>query len=142
MLLLEWHNRRCAICGRLVSNRGVNRIDRLLTDHDHATGLVRGLLCKGCNTTEGRLLIRSLRYVGYRQRHPTKILGLTIPYRSTWMRSGAAHDGAETLSTRHRTAVAALLEAQQSGGTVPTEVLEEIVDVSATAIRMLRARGA
>ncbi|MEU7855231.1 endonuclease domain-containing protein [Nonomuraea sp. NPDC049141] len=35
------HHGRCAICQE---DRG-----QLVIDHDHTTGLVRGLLCKGCN---------------------------------------------------------------------------------------------
>jgi Recombination endonuclease VII len=41
--LLEAQGGRCAICG----NRP--RKQRLAVDHDHATGEVRGLLCKRCN---------------------------------------------------------------------------------------------
>lgn len=41
--LLEAQNGRCAICG----NRP--RKLRLAVDHNHATGEVRGLLCKRCN---------------------------------------------------------------------------------------------
>ncbi|RLV10213.1 hypothetical protein CTZ27_03030 [Streptomyces griseocarneus] len=44
--LFELQDRRCAICG------GTRR-QRLSVDHDHKTGLVRGLLCRMCN---GRLL--------------------------------------------------------------------------------------
>lgn len=36
--------RRCAICQR---STGTTR--KLSVDHDHATGLVRGLLCRPCN---------------------------------------------------------------------------------------------
>lgn len=47
--LLEAQGGRCAICG------GTRR-QRLSVDHCHATGLVRGLLCRMCN---GRLLTAS-----------------------------------------------------------------------------------
>lgn len=34
---------QCAICGKLPLNK------RLAVDHDHETGLIRGLLCSPCN---------------------------------------------------------------------------------------------
>lgn len=40
----EWQNFRCAWCGY--------DKERLVKDHCHMTGLVRGLLCRGCNTRE------------------------------------------------------------------------------------------
>lgn len=40
----SWQDGRCALCGFR---------DRLVEDHDHDTGLVRGMLCQSCNTTEG-----------------------------------------------------------------------------------------
>lgn len=42
-LLLERQGGRCAICGCTPRTR------RLAVDHDHETGLVRGLLCSRCN---------------------------------------------------------------------------------------------
>lgn len=43
--LHDWQDWRCAWCG-------YDR-DSLVVDHCHMTGLVRGLLCRGCNTREG-----------------------------------------------------------------------------------------
>jgi Recombination endonuclease VII len=39
---------RCAICGAEVP---------LHADHDHDTGLLRGMLCQSCNNREGRLAV-------------------------------------------------------------------------------------
>jgi hypothetical protein len=39
---------RCAICGGDFPSK------KLLGDHDHQTGLLRGLLCRPCNLVEGR----------------------------------------------------------------------------------------
>ena len=41
----------CAICGRVPGPHS----RRLAIDHDHATGVVRGLLCYRCNTAIGLL---------------------------------------------------------------------------------------
>ena len=39
-----WQDGRCGLCGFR---------DRLVEDHDHATGMVRGMLCRQCNSAEG-----------------------------------------------------------------------------------------
>lgn len=41
----EWQAGRCAWCG--------DDRERLVSDHCHMTGFVRGLLCRGCNVKEG-----------------------------------------------------------------------------------------
>jgi Recombination endonuclease VII len=68
-VLERWHDGRCGICGHL---------DALVDDHDHETNLIRGLLCQGCNLTEGRSSMPIIRR--YRERHPAAILGLQVPY--------------------------------------------------------------
>lgn len=74
-----WQAGRCAICGG--AGAGV-------TDHDHATGLVRGYLCHRCNILEG--LRPGAPFDQYRERHPTAILGLTIRYRDPFTGEHAA----------------------------------------------------
>ena len=45
--LRAWQRGRCAMC------QPTDWFDRdLVEDHDHDTGLIRGLLCRGCNTSE------------------------------------------------------------------------------------------
>jgi hypothetical protein len=73
-VLRTWQAGRCAICG--ATGR------RMVCDHDHETGLVRGWLCSSCNTREGVAIgIPGTVMASYRERHPTAILGLTIRYR-------------------------------------------------------------
>lgn len=64
-----WHGRRCAACG--------HRDLRLVEDHDHETGLIRGLLCRSCNGKEphDNGLFRK-----YRERPPAQILDIHLRY--------------------------------------------------------------
>lgn len=80
-VLERWHDGRCAICGHA---------ERLVDDHDHdgADGLIRGMLCHGCNIAEGRSGMDIIRK--YRERHPAVILGLRIPYGFPFGRPGTA----------------------------------------------------
>ncbi len=50
--LLETQGGRCAICG---TDSPHGRTDRFVVDHDHKTGLPRGLLCSVCNVAIGLL---------------------------------------------------------------------------------------
>jgi len=62
----------CALCG-------VRPVDgHLVEDHDHRTGMVRGLLCRGCNVREGKSNTAVL--IRYRRIRPAQILGLYLPY--------------------------------------------------------------
>ena len=67
--LAYWHDGRCAVCG--ISGQ------RLVKDHDHETGLIRGLLCRQCNSAEPHDdgLFRR-----YRERSPALILGIQVRY--------------------------------------------------------------
>jgi len=66
----EWHPSMCAVCG----SRG-----NLVIDHDHATGLIRGRLCRSCNTREGSGYAPD-RIVKYRQRNPASMWGFREVY--------------------------------------------------------------
>lgn len=60
----------CAICGAEDTyHQSGRRADRLPVDHDHDTGVVRGILCSPCNRAIGflkddpELLERAARYL-------------------------------------------------------------------------------
>jgi hypothetical protein len=50
---VEDQNSRCAICGLPEIAKHKGRVIRLAVDHDHKTLIVRGLLCRECNTKLG-----------------------------------------------------------------------------------------
>jgi hypothetical protein len=91
-LLRDWQAGRCAICELRVE----------VLDHDHVTALVRGWLCRGCNTREGFAADPSDPCVQYRARNPASILGLTIRYFSPftgWAEPEPVVDEDERLAT-------------------------------------------
>ena len=45
----------CAICGEKETYKNQRGVTRLSVDHDHKTGKIRGLLCRGCNIFLGHL---------------------------------------------------------------------------------------
>lgn len=72
--LYMFQGQRCALCQRAT---GASR--RLSVDHDHATGLVRGLLCRPCNDMLGHLRDdpKMVWRIGrYLSESPAKFLGI------------------------------------------------------------------
>lgn len=69
--LEDWQQGRCAGCG---SRRG------LVLDHDHDTGLVRGVLCGGCNVHEAYASQLDDPMFVYRKRNPASMLGISVRY--------------------------------------------------------------
>lgn len=78
----RWQAGACAMCSATP--------ERLLVDHCHRTGLVRGLLCTSCNTAEG--LTSSPAFAAYRERPPAVMLEVEEQYGSPWDGHSATAD--------------------------------------------------
>jgi Recombination endonuclease VII len=71
--LETWQDGRCAACGQ--------RGRYLVEDHDHETGMVRGLLDQACNGREGRWSSDGPHLFAYYRRRPaTAVLGVAYRY--------------------------------------------------------------
>jgi hypothetical protein len=67
--MAEWQADRCALCGQ---KRG-----KLVKDHDHRTGMMRGWLCHRCNTREsGGAEV----FILYRWINPASVCGVSYLY--------------------------------------------------------------
>lgn len=80
----------CAICGR-----ATGRTRALSVDHDHVTGLVRGLLCRPCNDLLGHIrdqISVARRIVHYLGSPPAKELGITALHED-FRKESDAQDG-------------------------------------------------
>jgi hypothetical protein len=53
--MLEAQNGVCAICNQPETHKRNGKLKALAVDHDHKTGVIRGLLCSDCNTGIGKL---------------------------------------------------------------------------------------
>lgn len=76
--IYNYQNGKCATCPYEFGSIYSNKIYR---DHEHVSGLVRGLLCSYCNQLLGRLEQRAFNisnYISYVQRPTTNNLGLSI----------------------------------------------------------------
>ncbi|MGP3685230.1 endonuclease domain-containing protein [Streptomyces sp. IBSNAI002] len=111
-LIERWQRDACAVCS----------MPAAVLDHCHSTGLVRGLLCRGCNVSEGRSYGSPL-FVAYRLRPPAVLLGTTELYSSSWTGTASPKAGvsvpdspAAAARALHREAVIALTTTEDPEG--------------------------
>jgi hypothetical protein len=96
--LRRWQDGSCALC---TASGG-----RLLVDHCHQSGLIRGLLCTSCNTTE--CLQDAPAFVAYRERPPAVMLGVEEQYGYPWDGFGLPAGAKAASAIRHADAADAL----------------------------------
>ena len=72
--LRRWQAGACAMCSA--------RQGSLVVDHCHKSGLVRGLLCRSCNSAEPHSTAPS--FAAYRFRPPAVMLQVAEQYGSPW----------------------------------------------------------
>lgn len=93
--ITHWQAGRCAICAYPAD-------ESLRLDHDHGSGMVRGLLCGSCNTQEAFWPNPDSIFGRYRSKPPAAILGAHEVYYSDWggdaVPAGGGVDG--TISNR------------------------------------------
>lgn len=77
--MFVWHRSRCAICADG---------PRVFMDHDHGTGLVRGLLCQRCNIAEAH---HSGVFARYRLMPPAFLFQIELRYIPPMNDSGWAY---------------------------------------------------
>ncbi len=64
-----WKRKNCEICGHRFSEHGSGKGRHKCIDHDHKTGLARGILCNACNSAIGyfgddtALIAKAIRYL-------------------------------------------------------------------------------
>lgn len=80
--LLQKQNGKCALCPQIISLK-----DACL-DHDHKSGLVRGVMCRNCNGIEGKVF--NLANRAKRGASPKDWLGSLILY---WIKYETDHTG-------------------------------------------------
>lgn len=74
--MLEEQGGRCAICGSEGFTMAAHHKAKLVVDHCHKTGKVRGLLCHNCNRALGLFkdsrdsLMKAIDYIGRCNDHP------------------------------------------------------------------------
>jgi hypothetical protein len=96
--ILEIQEGVCAICGEL---RTTSRINRLVVDHDHESGELRGLLCHRCNCGLGYFgdnLANMRRAVAYLEQFQT--VDGTWPERARTVMEALTHEGGAASTRR------------------------------------------
>jgi len=56
--MLDGQDGKCALCTRSISFNGTTKVNSAVVDHDHETGVVRGILCAPCNGVLGTVEVK------------------------------------------------------------------------------------